>query len=321
MAKANQNPEQKARDNIDTMLEQASWKVQENKKIDFNAGQGIAVREYPTDTGPADYVLFVDRHAVGVIEAKPEDWGHKITTVEDQSGAYAAAKLKWITNSKPLPFAYESTGVITRFTDGRDPKPRSREVFTFHRPETMAEWLSKPKSLRARLQDVPVLNPAGLRDCQITAIKNLETSFRDDRPRALVQMATGSGKTFAAITSVYRLLKHGDAKRILFLVDTKNLGEQAEQKQAHDKNRGRKKELTARRAAPGPYFGATIWLPKTARHWPRDIRYEGAADAALARGSSGDGNRRHRRGLRPRRDRTEKSGPAKRAAGLLAEPR
>jgi type I restriction enzyme R subunit len=93
----------------------------------------------------------------------------------------------------------------------------------------MAEWLSNPKSLRARLHDLPALNPAGLHDCQITAIQNLEQSFRGDRPRALVQMATGSGKTFTAITSVYRLLRYADAKRILFLVDTKNLGEQAEQ--------------------------------------------------------------------------------------------
>ncbi|MCP3475841.1 DEAD/DEAH box helicase family protein [Bradyrhizobium sp. CCGUVB1N3] len=226
---ANQNPEQIARDQIDKRLNEAGWNVQNKNAINFNAGQGIAVREYQTDAGPADYVLFVDRRAVGVIEAKPKDWGQKITTVEEQSAGYAAAKLKWVNNKEPLPFVYESTGVITRFTDGRDPKPRSREIFTFHRPETMAEWLSKPKSLRARLQDIPPLNSAGLRDCQITAIHNLEQSFRDDRPRALVQMATGSGKTFTAVTSVYRLLKFGDAKRILFLVDTKNLGEQAEQ--------------------------------------------------------------------------------------------
>lgn len=229
VANKNQTPEQKARDNIDRMLEETGWKVQGKKGIDFNAGLGVAIKEYDTDVGPADYVLFVDRRAVGVIEAKPEDWGQKITTVEEQSGGYAAAKLKWVSNKEPLPFIYESTGVITRFTDGRDPKPRSREVFTFHRPETMADWLSKPKSLRARVHDIPPLNPAGLRDCQITAIENLEKSFKDDRPRALVQMATGSGKTYTAITSVYRLLKHADAKRILFLVDTKNLGEQAEQ--------------------------------------------------------------------------------------------
>jgi type I restriction enzyme R subunit len=225
----NQNPEQIARDQIDAKLAEVGWHVQSKDHIDFNAGQGIAVREYPTDIGPADYVLFVDRKAVGVIEAKPSDWGHKITTVEEQSEGYATANLKWVKNKEPLPFVYESTGGITRFTNGRDPKPRSREVFTFHQPETMAEWLSKPQSLRARLHNIPPLNPAGLRACQITAIENLEKSFKADRPRALVQMATGSGKTYTATTSVYRLLKHADAKRVLFLVDTRNLGQQAEQ--------------------------------------------------------------------------------------------
>ncbi|MDR3736416.1 MAG: hypothetical protein P4L10_12875 [Acidobacteriaceae bacterium] len=143
-ATKNQNPEQIARDQIDTKLADAGWCVQSKDKINFNAGRGIAVREYKTDIGPADYALFIDHMAVGVVEAKAEDWGHKITTVEEQSGGYAAAKLKWVKNSEPLPFVYESTGIITRFTDGRDPKPRSREVFTFHRPETMAEWLSNP---------------------------------------------------------------------------------------------------------------------------------------------------------------------------------
>ena len=138
----NQTPEQKARDNIDKMLESAGWNVQYNKKIDFGVGLGVSVREYQTDVGPADYVLFVDGKAVGVIEAKPENWGHKITTVEEQSGDYAAATLKWVNNKEPLPYVYESTGAITRFTDGRDPRPRSREVFNFHRPETMQEWLT-----------------------------------------------------------------------------------------------------------------------------------------------------------------------------------
>src|ERR1700688_503135 len=182
MAETNQNPEQIARDQIDRSLEQAGWIVQSAKKIDLNAGRGIAIKEFQTDIGPADYALFVDKKAVGVIEAKPNDWGQKITTVEEQSAGYAAAKLKWVNNKEPLPFVYESTGIVTRFTDGRDPKPRSREVFTFARPETMADWLSKPKSLRARLHDIPPLNHAGLRDCQITAIENLEKSFRDDRP-------------------------------------------------------------------------------------------------------------------------------------------
>ena len=229
MRSANQTPEQAARDKIDRMLFDSGWIVQDKTKIDFSACLGIAVREYQTDVGPVDYVLFVDKKPVGVVEAKPEDWGHKITTVEEQSGAYAAAKLKWANNQEPLPFVYESTGVLTRFTDGRDPKPRSREVFSFPRPQTVLDWYNQSASLRRRLQGLPQLDPAGLRACQVNAIEKLESSFKDDRSRALIQMATGSGKTYTAITSIYRLLKHADAKRILFLVDTRNLGEQAEQ--------------------------------------------------------------------------------------------
>ena len=229
MPAANRTPEQAARDNIDMMLSQANWAVQDNKKIDFGAASGIAVREYPTDAGPADYALFVDRKPVGIVEAKPESWGQKITTVEEQSDRYAAASLKWVENQEPLPFVYESTGVLTRFTDGRDPKPRSREVFGFPQPNTVRNWLNQPASLRTRLKQLPVLDKAGLRKCQIKAIEKLEESFGTDRPRALIQMATGSGKTYTAITSIYRLLKHADAKRVLFLVDTRNLGEQAEQ--------------------------------------------------------------------------------------------
>ncbi len=233
---SNQNPEQKARDHIDALLKQAGWTVQHSKKIDLNAGLGQAVREYQTDVGPADYVLFVDKKAVGVIEAKREEQGHNITTVEEQTEAYAAAKLKWVNNQQPLPFLYESTGIVTRFTDARDPKPRSREVFNFHRPETLREWMTQGSSLRERLQHIPILNPnhlpakeLRLRDCQEIAITNLEASFKADRPRALIQMATGAGKTYTAITAIYRLLKHAHGKRVLFLVDTKNLGEQAEQ--------------------------------------------------------------------------------------------
>ncbi|MBL9155791.1 MAG: DEAD/DEAH box helicase family protein [Verrucomicrobiales bacterium] len=230
MPSINQTPEQVARDRIDDQLRAAGWVVLDKGAIDFSVGQGQAIREYTTDFGPADYVLFVDRQPVGVIEAKKETLGQNITTVEDQTGEYAAAKLKWVQNSgQPLPFLYEATGVITRFTDQRDPKPRSREVFSFHRPETLRQSLAMGRSLRDRLQDLPALDPTGLRDCQIHAITNLEASFRKAKPRALVQMATGSGKTFTAITSIYRLLKHARVKRVLFLVDTRNLGEQAEQ--------------------------------------------------------------------------------------------
>lgn len=224
----NQNPEQIARDQIDKRLLAAGWLVQDKASLNPNAALGVAVREYPTDTGPADYVLFVDGRAVGVVEAKPDSWGERLTTVEEQSSGYASAKLKWVSNAEPLPFLYESTAVVTRFTDGRDPSPRSREVFTFHRPETLKAWRNDRLSLRAGLQQLPDLNTDNLRDCQIKAITKLEASLQLGKPRALVQMATGSGKTFTAITQIYRLLKHAGARRILFLVDTKNLGEQAE---------------------------------------------------------------------------------------------
>jgi len=226
---SNKNPEQIARDAIDERLRASGWAVQDKKGIDHAAASGIAVREYTTSIGSADYVLFSDTKALGVVEAKPDAWGAKITTVEAQSSGYAAAQLKWVKNPDPLKFIYEATGVLTRFTNARDPKPRSREVFSFHRPETLREWAAQPKSFRAALQDLPPLNEDGLRDCQIAAIKNLEASLKEDRPRALVQMATGSGKTFTAITEVYRLLKFAGARRVLFLVDTRNLGEQAEQ--------------------------------------------------------------------------------------------
>ena len=223
----NQNPEQLARDNIDRQLEACGWIIQPKSSLNLGAGSGIAVREYSTEVGPADYVLFVDKKPVGIIEAKREDEGVRFSMHENQLEGYAKAKLKYIDN-EPLPFLYLSTGAITRFADTRDPNPRYREVFGFHRPETLAKWLRKD-SLRKRMaENFPALDTAGLRDCQIDAINNLETSFKKGRPKALVQMATGSGKTFTAITSVYRLLKHVRAERILFLVDTKNLGEQAE---------------------------------------------------------------------------------------------
>ncbi len=147
MDDSNKNPEQIARDAIDARLRASGWAVQNNRQIDHAAADGIAVKEYSTSIGPADYVLFSERKAMGVVEAKPDSWGAKITTVEAQSAGYAGAELKWVKNPEPLPFIYEATGVITRFTDARDPKPRSREVFSFHQPKTLCEWLAQPKSV------------------------------------------------------------------------------------------------------------------------------------------------------------------------------
>jgi len=225
----NQDPEQRARDNIDKQLNVCGWLIQDKKQVNLNAALGVAVRKYNTQDGKElDYALFVEGKPVGVIEAKAEDKGYQLIQAETQSKDYADSKQKHL-NNEPLPFVFESTGVLTRFTDYRDPKPRSRSVFTFHRPETFREWLKQGVSLRRSVFDIPPLINQGLRDCQIIAIKNLEDSFRSNQPKALVQMATGSGKTFTAITAIYRLLTYAKAKRVLFLVDTRNLGEQAEQ--------------------------------------------------------------------------------------------
>lgn len=224
----NQNPEQIARDNIDMLLRNAGWAIQSAKKINWNESLGIAIKEYQTDVGPADYVLFVDRKPVGIVEAKKEDVGQNLSTVEEQSSGYANAKLKYL-NNDPLRFVYESTGALTKFTDLNDPKPRAREVFSFHTPKTLLSWSKQEKTLRERFFDIPELETDGFRPAQIKAIKNLESSFKQNKPRALIQMATGAGKTFTAASFIYRLLKFAKAHRILFLVDTKNLGEQAEQ--------------------------------------------------------------------------------------------
>jgi type I restriction enzyme R subunit len=223
-------PEAAARQIIDKKLQQAGWIVQDRKALNLGAGVGVAVREYPTDSGPADYVLFLNRTAVGVIEAKRDEAGEHLTTTERQTERYANATLNWRHDRAPLPFLFEATGQIIRFTDGRDPAPRSRELFHFFQPAWLVEWLSAPDSLRRRLaDDLPALPTENLRDCQVSAVTGLEASLAQNRPRALVHMATGAGKTFTAITSMYRLLKFAGAKRILFLVDTRNLGKQAHQ--------------------------------------------------------------------------------------------
>ena len=209
----NKTPEQLARDAIDDQLASCGWVVQDRAQLNLHAGPGVAVREYRTDVGPADFVLFVDGKPVGVIEAKREEEAESLSVHEDQAEGYAGARLKYLDNEK-LSFVYVSTGGLTRLTDFRDPKPRARVVFSFHRPETIRDWLKKPASLRASLQNLGQLPTAGLRDCQINAITKLELSFKANRPRALIQMATGSGKTYTAITFVYRLLKYTNARRI-----------------------------------------------------------------------------------------------------------
>lgn len=214
-------PEQKARQSIDAKLSASGWIIQDLKELNLSAGRGIAVREFPTSTGPVDYALFIDGTLVGIIEAKRDDAGENITVAETQTHRYATSTFKWIKTDYHIRFVYESTGKLTRFTDYNDVKYRSRTVFSFHRPETLARWLKEPDTIRNNMKRFPPFDTTGFRKCQIDAIHNLEQSFAAARPKALIQMATGAGKTFTAITSAYCLLKYAKVNRILFLVDTK----------------------------------------------------------------------------------------------------
>jgi type I restriction enzyme R subunit len=224
-------PEERARQQIDQLFIDAGWIVQDCDKLNLGAGLGVAICEFSLRTGAADYLLVLDREAVGVVEAKPR--GHSLMGVKEQSAKYLTAVDDDLPVARlPLPFHYETTGLETRFTSHLDPVPRSRQVFSFHRPETLQEWLRQApadeenQTLRARLLSMPALATGNLRACQIEAITNLEQSFKKNHPRALIQMATGSGKTYTAVNFIYRLIKFGGARRVLFLVDRDNLGKQ-----------------------------------------------------------------------------------------------
>lgn len=142
------------------------------RQLNLGSSLGVAVREYPTDTGPADYVLFVNRQAVGIIEAKRDESGENLTVAEVQTERYANATLKWRMQTTPLPFLFEATSQIIRFTDGRDPVPRSREIFHFYKPEQLAQWLAQTETLRRRLREkMPELPLRNLRDCQVSKAK------------------------------------------------------------------------------------------------------------------------------------------------------
>lgn len=223
-----QKPEEIARERIDKRLIEAGWVVQSMDELNPSASLGVAVREFPTSTGPVDYALFVGGKPVGVVEAKKDEAGSNITTVEQQSARYANSKFKYIKYEYRIRFAYEATGVLTRFTDYDDIDYRSRTVFSFHQPQTLAALLREEDTVRNNLRGKYPFDSTGFRACQINAIQNLDESFSKNNSHALVHMATGAGKTFTAITSAYRLLKFGKMKRILFLVDTKSLGQQAE---------------------------------------------------------------------------------------------
>jgi len=231
-------PEQRARVLIDAQLTAAGWYVCDSGALDLIHHPHSAVREVRMKRGhgQVDYLLYVDRRIVGVIEAKPE--GTPLSGVEWQSAMYAdglskAQQLQAITQEDRLPFVFEASGSETHFTNGFDPEPRARRVFAVWQPEALhrivrqAQQAPDAATWRAAVQNLPPLDTAGLRPAQIEAINALEKSLASQHhDRSLIQMATGAGKTFTAVKQSYRLLKHGGFNRILFLVDRNNLGDQ-----------------------------------------------------------------------------------------------
>jgi hypothetical protein len=206
---------------IDRKLTEAGWVIQDKKRLNLYQSLGVAVREMDTDSGPADYMLFIDGKACGIIEAKRE--GTDLGGVAEQSARYATSQTKfierWVAEDQPLPLLYEATNHEIRFQDERDPQPRSRNIFHFHRPETLLDWLQEEETLRTRLRQLPELNTKNLRACQIDAINGIEHSLKQAKPRALLQMATGSGKTYTAVTHVYRLAKFAKIEELSSHID------------------------------------------------------------------------------------------------------
>jgi type I restriction enzyme R subunit len=221
-------PEEKARQAIDELLGRCGWIVQDKNQANLAAGLGVAIREVSLQSGhgETDYLLFADGKVIATVEAKPEGW--TLTGVESQSAKYAQGLPEGFPAWRfPLPFSYQSTGAITRFTSHLEPDARSRPVFAFHRPETLIEWVRDDSTLRERLRRLPRLDSKNLWDAQAIAIRNLENFLALNHTRTLIQMATGSGKTFMTVNSVYRLIKFAKATRVLFLVDRAHLGRQA----------------------------------------------------------------------------------------------
>jgi type I restriction enzyme, R subunit len=187
-------PEEKARQQIDRQLADCGWAVQDYRQMNISANLGVAVREFPLTTGEADYLLYADAKAIGAVEAKPQ--GHTLRGVEIQSGKYADGLPAGLPSHRvPLPFAYESTGSESQFTNTLETDARSRSVFTFHRPEELIRLAKLDQQVRTRLREMPPLAIGHLWRVQIESIQNLEASLSANRPRSLIQMATGKPRT------------------------------------------------------------------------------------------------------------------------------
>ncbi len=218
-------PEEKARIKIDQWLTDAGWKVINRDEFESNSS-AVAVREgLLQGNKEADYFLFINGKAIGILEAKREEIDAASDMVCEQVETYAKSVPSCYTAyMKPIPFLYTSNGKDFYFRDFRDPDSAYEPIAVMHKPKKLVEMLG----IEDPFAGLPTLNPKGLRDCQFEAITELEKSFRTGQNRALMVLATGAGKTYTACLASYRMLAYTPMRRVLFLVDRNNLGKQAE---------------------------------------------------------------------------------------------
>ncbi len=220
-------PEQKARQKIDQWFADAGWRVID--RSEYEAGcTAVAVREGLMEGRlEADYLLFINEKAVGVLEAKRVEVDVRSEVVSAQVEEYARrVPPQYQVYQTPLPFLYKSNGKELYFRDFRDPSSEYEQVTKMHNPYSLVKKLGLHKT--SFFAGLPTLRERGLRRCQYEAITSLERSFRSGKSRGLIVLATGAGKTFAACLAIYRFLAYTPMKRVLFLVDRNNLARQAE---------------------------------------------------------------------------------------------
>ena len=220
-------PEEKARAIIDRMFEEAGWKVVDRDKYVPNM-TAVAIREgLMVGNREADYLLFLNGKAVGVLEAKRIETDINSDIVQEQARLYTRSCPKWCQAwfpNIPLPLAYVANSRDLMFYDTRKSNSEFEYCKKIHTPKEVKKLLG----LEDDYVGLPMLNPKGLRACQYEAITELEKSYRNGENRALMVLATGAGKTYTACLAAYRMLAFTPMKRILFLVDRNNLGKQAE---------------------------------------------------------------------------------------------
>ena len=218
-------PEEKARQKIDQWFADAGWKVINREDYEPTC-TAVAIREGLLKGNlEADYFLFINGKAVGVLEAKREDIDALSDKVCEQAALYAkSVPLIYQTYQKPLPFIFTSNGKELYFCDFRKQEQNFKQIMAIPTPYELVRQLG----ISDYFAGLPTLQKKGLRDCQYEAVTELEKSFRSGQNRALMVLATGAGKTYTACLAAYRLLSYTPMRRILFLVDRNNLGKQAE---------------------------------------------------------------------------------------------